>query len=71
MKYIRYSIGFIAGIFDGIAWKRGRNGGIVIRNWIIRRVAYTGDTINGFDASSDFFLRRYLDRQKRGCARAP
>lgn len=52
MNALRYTIGFIAGIFDGL-------GMIRTRNRILRSVCYDGSTANGFDLSADWFAARF------------
>jgi hypothetical protein len=50
MNTLRYSTGFIAGVFDGL-------GMIQARNRILSFVRRNGATGDGFDAAADLFVR--------------
>lgn len=57
MNAIYYAIGFLAGICDGMKWRRLRNG--------LYPFAKGGVGCDGFDKSSDWFLDRHLRKRHR------
>lgn len=56
MNVIRFAVGFAAGILDSFNYPASRH--------LIRRVAYTGKTMDGFDLGADICSigRRYRAR---------
>ena len=48
MQKLHITAAFIAGILDGFGWLRARN-------WLSDRISWTGEAIDAFDLSSDWF----------------
>lgn len=50
MSKLNIAAAFIAGILDGFGWLRARN-------WLSGRIDWTGQALDAFDLSADWFVR--------------